>query len=52
MIGRFPKLCLDIAKEEDIKTLWFCGYTECARGNPEYEEWMKDDCEKLCRYPE
>jgi len=48
MIGRFPKLCLDIAKE-DIKTLWICAYTECARGDQIKEEAMKEDCAKLCR---
>ena len=48
MIGRFPKLCLDIAKE-DMKTLWICAYTECARGDRIKEEAMKEDCAKLCR---
>jgi len=47
MIGRFPKLCFDIAKG-NIKTLWICGYTECARGNPDKEDDMKEDCAQLC----
>ena len=48
MIGRFPKLCFDIAKG-NIKNLWICAYTECARGDPIKEVAMKEDCAKKCK---
>ena len=48
MIGRFPKLCFDIAKE-NIKNLWICAYTECARGHQIHEETMREDCAQLCQ---